>query len=120
MSVHCRLLGVWTALVTALAIFPNAALAMRFPRDPKDLFAEADVVIVGRITGIRIQAERSQIRSGFGNYDWGVNCSLLVTGIDKGTGVNESSEIVVRCHRPQYLNVTFASAIVGALAAEML
>lgn len=103
MSVQCRLLGASTAVMAALVIFPSSALAMRFPRDPQDLFAEAGLVVVGRITGIRIQTERSQGTSGFGNYDWGVYCSLLVTGIDKGAGVSEGSTIVVRCHRPKFL-----------------
>jgi hypothetical protein len=100
----CRKLFVACLVLTLAApIFPAAAWAMKFPRPEAELMADADVVVVGRITGIEIREERSRMNSGFGNYDWAIYCSVRVGETEKGDAIEEGREIVVRCQRARFI-----------------
>jgi len=84
------------AAVLVLAATPHGEAAVA-PLSPAELRERADVVVVAKVTGIEIVSERSRVESGFGNYDWGVYCTLLIQEVEKGDVRMTSEQIVARC-----------------------
>ena len=76
----------------------SSLLAAKRPRTPEELVEEADLVVVGQITDLKIQSERSHIERGFGNYDWAIYITIKITEVEKGA-FEESDTIVARCFR---------------------
>lgn len=107
MPLHRRSFSVITVLIATTVFSPKTVHAEKLPLSDETLFAEADVVVVGRVTGIT--ARTAHWNLGFGNYYWQILCSLDITGIDKGSGVTRGGQITVECWRPRYVASLMAS-----------
>ena len=58
---------------------------------------QADLIVVGTISQIRIESERSRIEGAFGNYDWGIYVTLAVEAVEQGQ--YSEPRIEFRCFR---------------------
>jgi len=84
-------------MVWLLCFAATTLPAERFPRNPAQLFEEAELVVVGRIVDLQVTTERSHVETGFGNYDWAIDLTLQITNVEKGRF--EGDSIVARCFR---------------------
>ena len=93
--------AVKSVLVFAFTLFVASVSVLEAKADvaPKgvDDLRESEVIAVGTIRKIRVEAERSQIERAFGNYDWGIYLTLEIEKVEKGRLTD--GEVVFRCFR---------------------
>lgn len=82
-------------LLVAAFLAPDAAAEIA----PKTLgeLQQSELIVIGTIEEIRIEAERSRIERAFGNYDWGIYIKLRVEAVEKGQ--LDGTELEFRCFR---------------------
>ena len=83
-------------LLLVAAFLAQDARAEIAPRTLGEL-QQSELIVIGTIEEIRIEAERSRIERAFGNYDWGIYIKLRVEAVEKGQ--LDGTEVDFRCFR---------------------
>lgn len=83
-------------LAAILGLCCGTIEAAEAPRSAKELFADADAVVIADVADVAIRKQRSAIESGFGNYDWIVTCALRIRSVEKGK-LSKGDEIAAEC-----------------------
>jgi hypothetical protein len=79
-----------------LACLATQADAEKAPQSLREL-QQADLIVVGTISQIRVESERSRIEGALGNYDWGIYVTLVVDAVEQGQ--YSAPQIEFRCFR---------------------
>jgi hypothetical protein len=84
-------------VVVALAVTTLPVQAAKAPMSMQQLQSEADLIVEGEVTDLRVQPGPSRYESGFGNSDWLIDVTIDVDQISKGA--HSDSQITARCFR---------------------